>query len=187
MRSYPHPFSSTATPRSANSQRDPPNRSTGLAAFFSSQGPHPAQLPAYSPPSHPHDRDTTWLSLESRRGGSLGLENCPRKLGRSQLRTVTNSGAASTFASASSPVGWLGIAAACSPSTTLEPVLPRGPYSWRWLLCVLAEAKDEATKPDLGDSIELCRFRKQGDTPRLGPSEKVGHLCLRLLPRGLPT
>lgn len=102
----PPTFLGAATPRSMNSQRAPPNRSTGLVAFFSSrrlwhnQGPPPAH---YQVTLRLHT-----LKLVIRQGWAwehvvealLGLENCPSRLGRSHLRTAENSGLTSTYASA---------------------------------------------------------------------------------------
>lgn len=124
----PPSFLQAATPRSVNSQRDPPNRSTGgrlllIAAHLGTISPRSAHFQLV-PRLH-----TLMIVIRQRRAWNhvveavLGLGNCPRRLGRSHLRTATKSGLASTFASsASSPGRWLGTAAACSPSTTLEPV-----------------------------------------------------------------
>lgn len=124
----PPTFLGAATPRSVNSQRAPPNRSTGLVAFFSSRrllaqsGSASSALPGYPPPSHPQTRYTTGLGLGTLVEAVLGLENCPSRLGRSHLHTAENSGLTSIYASACSLGRWVGYCCRLLPSTTLEPV-----------------------------------------------------------------
>lgn len=95
----------------------------------------------------------TGLGLKSRRGGKFwGL-----KLSK-EARKIPSADSDELWTRLDVRLGvlagtWLGIAAACSLSTTLEPVLPSGPSLKRDLLCVLTEATDEAQDDGLGATV----------------------------------